>query len=176
MKIVAVLTLLALPLTAQPRATKHLLHFEVLGVGYNPVRAKQGFTSYVLRCYYSSGRLRVGTAFTDLNGFDLTMLPLTVGLNFTRRTRRTGCFYSTGLETYVEGSLGILNKDIYVEPDGAWFGPTGKLYFGVEGDYYGVGLGLQGGVTWDGYGDRRGFKPLLAIRARLGTFAIPLGR
>jgi hypothetical protein len=141
MKIAAVLALLALPLTAQPRVPKHLLHFEVLGVGYNPVRAKQGWTGYVLRCHYSSGRLRVGTAFTDLNGFDLTILPLTVGLNLTRRTRRTGCFYSTGLETYVEGSLGILNKDIYVEPDGKWFGPTGKLYVGVEGGTFAIPLG-----------------------------------
>ncbi len=177
-RIASVLALLVMPALAQNdtlSAPTHMLRVEVLGVGYNVLRSKQGFTCHVLRCFYGSGRFRVGTAFADLNGYDLTPLPLTIGVNLTKRTRKTGWFYSTGLETYLEGSLGLFNKDIYVEPAGAWFGPTGKLYLGAEADYYGVGLGLHGGVTWDGYSDRQGFHLLLAFRVRLGTFAIPLG-
>ena len=132
---------------AELNLPKRLIRFELdgygLGFSYEGSYARWlGFQARIAKLSFDMGRLRLGISAAEGFGFPFlwgggAIAPVYLGYTLLSRPKKTAFFYG-GYDIYAEAAVGFL---------GCPNPPYARLSACFDADYYGLGIGLEGGVT-----------------------------
>jgi hypothetical protein len=122
-------------------------------------------------------RLRMGVALIDLYAASqwefgwvgVTFVPLHVGYTIYSRPTKCWFFYGAIPDIYVEASAAVLRPD-------SKFNPTVRLAACAEIDYYGLGIGVEGGwVNLENTDEIRRRVPLFYLGLQIRVLTLRIG-